>query len=121
MWLGLNLTHFALRALGAVALLPIVGPTGVVVGYFAAMCVHVALHGYVFVRVLGLEIHREHYGQLAIGLLLILATAWLGASVPPAWSRYALGISLYLAYAVYVVHRYVGAGRARRVLGFGLR
>ena len=115
-WLVFNVTYFSLRAAAALALLPVVGPTGVVIGYFAAMCVHVGLHTFVFIRVLRLHIDRAHFRELALGLVLILGTAWSGPSESPPWVHYVVAISMYLVYSGYVFHRYVGVERARHLL-----
>jgi O-antigen/teichoic acid export membrane protein len=115
-WLVLNVTHVSVRAAAALVLLPIVGPTAVVAGYFAGMCLHVGLHAYVFTRVLGLDIDRTHYRQVAIGLVLIMGTAWLGTGGSPSWVHYAGGASAYVAYVGYVVYHHIGLGRARQML-----
>jgi len=113
-WLLLNVTYFSLRAAAALALLPIIGPTGVVIGYFAAMCLHVSLHGYVFIRVLGLDIEPTHFRELVLGLGLILGTSWLASGASPTWVRYVVASVIYVAYFGYVVHRHVGISGARQ-------
>lgn len=117
-WLILNVTLFSLRAAVALVLLPVIGPTAVVVGYFAGMCVHVMLHTFVFTRVLGLTIDRARYGDLAVGLAVLFATAY-PASVG-SWPYYAVAVAVFVAYLGYVVQRNIGIGRAgtmlRRVL-----
>ena len=115
-WLLLNVTYYSLRAVTAIALLPIVGPKGVAVGYFAAMCLHVSMHLFVFTRVLRLTIDRSHFWQLALGLALILGTAWPASGASPVVLRYAVAMGVYLAYFMYVVHRTIGISGARSLV-----
>jgi len=105
-----------LRAVAAIALLPIIGPKGVAVGYFAAMCLHVSMHLFVFTRVLGLTIDRSHFRQLVLGLALILGTAWPASGTSAVLFRYLVAASVYLAYFGYVVHRTIGISGARSLV-----
>jgi O-antigen/teichoic acid export membrane protein len=115
-WLLLNVTYYSLRAVAAIALLPIIGPKGVAVGYFAAMCLHVSMHLFVFTRVLGLTIDRSHFRQLVLGLALILGTAWPASGTSAVLFRYLVAASVYLAYFGYVVHRTIGISGARSLV-----
>ena len=76
------------------------------------------LHTFVFTRVLGLTIDRARYGDLAVGLAVLFATAY-PASVG-SWPYYAVAVAVFVAYLGYVVQRNIGIGRAgtmlRRVL-----
>jgi O-antigen/teichoic acid export membrane protein len=112
-WVLVNVTYCSARAVAAIALLPVIGPTGVAIGYFAAMCLYLSMHVYVFTRVLGLTIDRTHFRNIALGLALILGTALPVSGTSPVLLRYLVAISLYLAYFVFIVHDTVGISAAR--------
>jgi len=116
LWLSLDLIYFALRPAAGIVLLPLLGPQAVVAGYFLAMCVHLALHAYVYFRVLGYDVDRGHIGQLAIGLPLVMGIAWVGCAASSTWIHYTLAGAVWLTYLAFVAHRQIGSGRARDLL-----
>jgi enterobacterial common antigen flippase len=106
LWLALDLLQWGVRYVAVIALLPVLGPRAVVIGFFIATLVHLAFNCYVYFVRLKFTLAPTHIVQLVAGLALVFACSFLGAVGQ--WLTFIAAGVLWLMYLAWVVQTQIG-------------
>ena len=105
LWFSLELIQAAARWAIALLLLPHLGGLAVVIGFLAAVALHVALNLAVFRVRYGLHLATKHVYRLLVGLAFVAFLAFTGAHAGVSIPAMSAALALWLAYAAYHVRR----------------
>ena len=105
LWFSLELIQAAARWAIAILLLPHLGGLAVVIGFLAAVALHVALTFAVFRVRYGLHLAPKHVYRLLVGLAFVAFLAFTGAHASVSVPAMSAALALWLAYAAYHVRR----------------
>jgi O-antigen/teichoic acid export membrane protein len=105
LWLALDLLYAALRWGVAILLMARLEAVSVVVGYLAAVAVHLSVTLAIYRFRYRLELKPKHLLRLASGIALVAFLSFVGAGVPTSLPLAALGFAAWAAYTVYHARR----------------
>lgn len=101
LWLVLDLTYAAIRWGVAIVLMPRLEGVAIVVGYVAAVAVHLSLTLAVCRFRYRLDIQAKHLYRLAAGVALVAGLSVVGASVPRSIPAAVAGFAAWAGFALY--------------------
>jgi O-antigen/teichoic acid export membrane protein len=105
LWLSLDLCFAAARWGVAVLLMPRLGATAVVVGYLAAVVLHLALNLAVFRLGYRIPLSPRHLVRLAVGVVLVASLSVVGQGMPSSVPLYAAALAVWVGYTVHYARR----------------